>query len=148
MNEDWMEWKSSASRNLDALVVGWRTTCWRRPTASLVKAKMHRSSASSQAAQKLHLVASAVCSGATLDGFLRRVVDLVYARDLVFRDLCEPNVLTMPGGGAFLVDIGWCGTVGEAQYSSGRRLFDRGYARVQVRTAQGPGQEGARRASP
>ena len=92
-----------------------------------------------------------VCSCATLDAdyaSLRRVVGLLLGRDLVFGDLREPNVLTTSGGRAFLVDIGWCSTVGGAQYPSGRRLLDRGYARVQGCATRVPGREGARRAFP
>ncbi|KAI9068414.1 hypothetical protein FKP32DRAFT_1561744, partial [Trametes sanguinea] len=47
---------------------------------------------------------------------LREAVGLLHARNLVFGDLREPNVLLRKGGGLMLVDFDWCGEEGSATY--------------------------------
>lgn len=70
---------------------------------------------------------------------LRRAVGLLHARHLIFGDLPEPNVLTTPGGEAFLIEFDWCSTISGAQCSGGRRVLGRGYALAQGRAAPGLG---------
>ena len=46
----------------------------------------------------------------------RRVVDHLYAHDLVFRDLSTLNMPTTPGGRALLIDFEWFGKVSKVRY--------------------------------
>ena len=54
-------------------------------------------------------------------GDIRRAMDLLHEKNLVFGDLRPPNIL-IKGDTALLVDFDWCGEEGKGKYMKLSRI--------------------------